>query len=104
MRVIVDAESVLFEQKRAHELRHLNERGEWEAASLPMLATNLATNLVEERRNSSFDAFRGIEQWVLEHGFLELVRLRNRFARALGYDELLRIEAAEERAHDDARR
>jgi hypothetical protein len=86
MREIVDAESVLFERKRVHEVRHLNEQGEWEVASLPMLATNLATNPVEERRKSSFDAFRDIEQWVLEHGFLELVRLRNRFARALGYE------------------
>ena len=85
MREIVDAESVLFERKRAHEPRHLNDQGEWEVASLPMLATNLATNRVEERRKSSFDAFRDIERWVLDHGFLELVRLRNRFARALGY-------------------
>ena len=72
--------------KRAHEPRHLNEQGEWEVASLPMLATNLATNRVEERRKSSFDAFRDIERWVLDNGFLDLVRLRNRFARALGYD------------------
>ena len=86
MREIVDAESVLFEQKRAYNPRHVNEQGEWEVASLPMLATNMATNRVEGRRKSSFDAFREIERWVLEHGFLDLVRLRNRFARALGYD------------------
>jgi len=86
MRAIVDAESVLFEKKRAHEPRHLNERGESEVASLPMLATNLVANPVEERRRSSFDALRGIERWVLENGFLDLVALRNRYARALGFD------------------
>jgi hypothetical protein len=86
MREIVEAEAALFEKKRAHEPRHLNDRGESEVASLPMLATNLATNRVEERRRSSFDALRGIERWVLDNGFLELVALRNRFARALGYD------------------
>jgi hypothetical protein len=86
MREIVDSESRLFELKRGHEPRHLNDRGEWEIASLPMLATNLATNRVEERRRSSFHALRGIEAWVLEHGFLELVTLRNRFARSLGFD------------------
>jgi hypothetical protein len=86
MREIVDAEAELFEQKRTHEPRHLNDRGELEVASLPMLATNLATNRVEARRRSSFEALRGIEQWVLAHGFLELVSLRNRFARAVGYD------------------
>jgi hypothetical protein len=86
MREIVDAEAALFERKRGHEPRHLNEGGEWEVASLPMLATNLVTNRVEARRRSSFDALRGIERWVLDHGFLEIVRLRNRFARAVGYD------------------
>jgi len=44
MREIVDAEAVLFEQKRAYEPRHVNEQGEWEVASLPMLATNLAAS------------------------------------------------------------
>ncbi len=86
MREIVDAEATLFEQKRAYEPRHLNERGESEVASLPMLATNQATNRVETHRRSSFEAFRGIERWVLDHGFLELVSMRNRFARSLGYD------------------
>ncbi len=57
-----------------------------------MLATNLATNRVEARRRSSFDALRGIEQWVLDHGFLELVVLRNRFARALGYDNFFDLK------------
>jgi hypothetical protein len=85
MRDIVDAEAGLFEQKRGHEPRHLNDQGTWQVASLSMLATNLVTNLVEARRKSSFDAFRGIERWVLDHGFLELVSLRNRLARALGY-------------------
>jgi hypothetical protein len=86
MREIVEAEAALFEKKRRHEPRHLNDRGEWEIASLPMLATNLVTNRVEAQRRSSFDALRGIEDWVIANGFLDLVALRNRFARALGYD------------------
>ncbi len=102
MREIVDAESVLFERKRAHEPRHLNDQGEWEVASLPMLATNLATNRVEERRKSSFDAFRDIERWVLDHGFLELVRLRNRFARALGYENYFDLKLQKNERMADA--
>jgi hypothetical protein len=86
MREIVEAESVLFDEKRRHEPRHINDRGEPEVASLPMLATNLITNRVEAHRRSSFDALREIERWVIAHGFLDLVSLRNRFARALGYD------------------
>ncbi len=92
MRELVDAEAVLFEQKRGHQPRHLNDRGEWEVASLPMLATNLATNRVEACRRSSFDALRGIERWVLDHGVLDLVRRRNRLARALGFTNFFELK------------
>jgi len=92
MRDLVDAEAKLFEEKRAYEPRHIGDRGESEIASLPMLATNLATNPIEDRRKSSFDALRGIERWVLDHGFLDLVRLRNRFARALGLDNFFDLK------------
>lgn len=106
MRDLIAAEAQLFEEKRALEPRHLNDRGESEVASLPMLAVNIATNPVEERRKSSFDAFRGIERWVLDHGFLDLVRLRNRFARALGFDNFfdLKLQKNERMTTADLRR
>lgn len=85
MRELIAAEAELFAKKRELAPEHVNEAGAREVASLSMLATNLATNPVEERRRSSFDAFRGIEQWVLANGFLDLVKLRNRLARALGF-------------------
>ena len=84
MHEIVQAEAALFAKNRQHAPQHINERGETETASLGALATNQSTNPIEERRRSSFDALRDIEQFVLANGFLELVRLRNRFARALG--------------------
>ena len=86
MRAIIDDEAALFAKKRALQLRHINEQGEPEVASLSMLATNQANNPVEEGRRSSFDAFREIERWVLANGFLDLVKVRNRFARAVGFD------------------
>ena len=86
MRTIVEAEAGLFTRKRELQPHHINERGESEVASLTMLATNLATNPVEQRRRSSFEGLREIERWVLDNGFLQIVRLRNRFARTLGYD------------------
>ena len=85
MHEMVQAEADLFAKNRQHEPRHINERGESEVGTLGALATNLTTNPVEDRRRSSFDAMRGIEQWVLANGFLEIVALRNRFARALGF-------------------
>lgn len=85
MHELVEAEAALFAKRRTFSPRHVNDQGQEEDASLGMLATNLATNPVETRRRSSFDALRQVEHWVLDNGFLELVALRNRFARALGY-------------------
>jgi oligoendopeptidase F len=92
MRAIIGAEAALFARKRELQPRHINEHGESEVATLSMLATNQATNPVEERRRSSFEGFREIERWVLDNGFLDLVKLRNRFARALGYDNYFELK------------
>ncbi len=92
MHALVDAEAALFAKRRTFVPTHVNERGEVEDATLASLATNLATNPVEERRRASFDAFRGLEQWALDNGFLDLVRLRNRFARALGYPDFFEMK------------
>jgi hypothetical protein len=92
MRAIIDAEAALFASKRELKPHHVNEHGESEVATLSTLATNQATNPVEDRRRSSFDAFHEIEQWVLANGFLDLVALRNRFARALGYDNYFALK------------
>ena len=86
MAQLVEAEAALFAARQSFVLSHVNERGEREEATLARLATNLSTNPVEERRRTSFDAFRQLEHWVLEHGYLEIVALRNRLARALGYE------------------
>lgn len=93
MRAIIEAEADLFARKRAFEPRHVNEQGEFEVASLSMLATNQATNPIEARRRSSFEAFRDIERWVLDHGFLDIVTLRNRFARALGHANYFELKS-----------
>jgi oligoendopeptidase F len=92
MRAIIDAEAALFAAKRELQPRHINEHGQSEVATLSMLATNQATNPVEERRRSSFEGFREIERWVLANGFLDLVKLRNRFARALGHDNYFELK------------
>jgi hypothetical protein len=92
MHEIVDVETALFTRRRALTLRHLNERGEAEDATLTMLATNQATNPIEGYRRSSHEEFRRLEQWVLENGFIDLVKLRNRFARALGFEHFFELK------------
>ncbi|WP_213086259.1 M3 family metallopeptidase [Roseateles sp. DAIF2] len=86
MRELIAAEAALFAKKKNLAPTHFNERGEREVASLSMLATNMATNPSEAARRSSHEAYGEVERWVLENGFLDLVRLRNRLARLQGFE------------------
>ena len=85
MSELIKLESDLFAKQREHVLRHINEAGELEDASLGILATNLATNRNEAARKSSHDALMSVELWVLANGFLDIVKKRNAFARAQGF-------------------
>ena len=82
---LIEAEAALFAERQTLSLFHINDAGEREEATLAMLATNQGLNPQEGRRRSSHVAFRELERWVLEHGYLQIVALRNRFARAMGY-------------------
>lgn len=82
---IIQAESALFAKRKAHRLTHINAKGERVNASLGELLTNQANNENEAYRRSSQTALRELEEWLLHNGFPELVGLRNRFARQLGY-------------------
>lgn len=97
MASLVAAEAALFKARQACALFHLDEAGERVEATLAMLATNQSTNPHEDRRRSSYEALRQLEHWVLEHGLLDIVALRNRFARALGFADYFDYKV---RTHD----
>lgn len=82
---IIHAESVLYDKRKQHRLTHINSQGEQVNASLGELLTNQANNENEVYRRSSQTALRELEEWLLHNGLLELIGLRNRFARQLGY-------------------
>jgi hypothetical protein len=82
---VISLEAELFAKRSKLKLRHLNEKGEEEDATLVSLSTNVAANPNEEARMSSLRAMRGLEDWVLANGFLEIVKARNALARRLGY-------------------
>ena len=82
---IISAESALYTQRKNYEVMHFNADGVKVSASLGELLTNQATNANEVYRQSSQQALRDLEQWLLHHGFPELIALRNRFARQMGY-------------------
>jgi oligoendopeptidase F len=85
MAKIVALEAELFGKRSKLKLRHLNESGVEVDATLGSLLMNETTNPSEEARKSSLLALRGLEAWVLDNGFIEIVKARNAFARGQGY-------------------
>ncbi|MFB2862908.1 M3 family metallopeptidase [Aeromonas sp. MdU4] len=82
---LVAAEADLFARRRELKLTLLDEQGQQVAGSLPAASTSLAASPNEAVRQSALAMFHTLEQWVVGSGFLEIVALRNRFARAMGY-------------------
>lgn len=56
-------------------------------ASSVRLAAMLLSESDEARRRAAWEGMRSIEPHVLEHGFVELVRMRNRLGRMLGGED-----------------
>lgn len=85
MKQVIDDAAELFQRRGSHKLLYTDAQGREQEGSLPSLMTNIRTSDSEQERQSSHRALLDLEQWVLENGFLELVKLRNRLARSLGY-------------------
>ncbi|MEM0551434.1 MULTISPECIES: M3 family metallopeptidase [Aeromonas] len=82
---LVAAEADLFARRKGLKLTLLDEQGQQVVGSLPAASTSLAASSNEAVRQSAIAMFHTLEQWVVGNGFLEVVALRNRFARAMGY-------------------
>ena len=82
---LVAAEAALFARRRELKLSLLDEQGQQVAGSLPAASTSLAASPNEAVRQSALAMFHTLELWVVDNGFLEVVAIRNRFARAMGY-------------------
>jgi len=95
---IVALEAEFFGKRQKLKLRQLNENGEVEYATLGGLLTNEAANPDEVARESSLSALRGLEEWVLENGLLEIVKARNAFARSQGYRDFFDYKVSKSEA------
>lgn len=82
---LIGMDTDLFARRQAYKMHHIGASGHREEASPAVLRSNLASNPDEASRKSSHDALHGLERWVLENGFLEIVAKRNALARELGY-------------------
>lgn len=83
---LIKFEAGLFEKKQNHTMTYVNEEGETVEGSLPVLASVVRTSSDAATRQSAHQAFLGLEQWLLQNGFIELIKLRNKFARSQGFD------------------
>ncbi len=82
---LVAAESALFAARRELKLSMLDEQLQPMAGSLPAASSALAASTQEAVRQSAHKMLRDLESWVVNHDFPQIVTLRNRFARAMGY-------------------
>ena len=82
---LVAAEADLFARRKGLKLTLLDELGRQVPGSLPAASTALAASSDEAVRQSALAMFHTLEQWVIDNGYLDIVALRNRFARAMGY-------------------
>jgi oligoendopeptidase F len=75
----------LFEKRKGCNLYYTNEQGEQVEASTLVLFTNLLSADDEGVRKSSHAGLLELEKWVVENGFIDMVKRRNNFARTAGY-------------------
>ena len=84
---LVAAEQELQGQRRGMKLGLTDPKTGFEAASSVKLALLMRTDPDAARRKAAFEGLRSIEDFVLGTNFLEIVKMRNRLGRSLGYED-----------------
>ena len=82
---IVQDDADLFEKRKELSLYYTNAEGEQVEASTLVLGTNLVSEDNEAVRKSSHEAMLELERWVVNNGYIDMIKRRNAFARAQGY-------------------
>lgn len=76
----------MFQRRQNYVMTYTDGKGAVAEGSSTVLSANIRANDNPTVRKSSHQALLDLEQWVLENGFIDLVKMRNQFARSLGYD------------------
>lgn len=85
---IVEREQALEHARGTMRLGYVDpDSGVFNPASSVKLSLMMRVEHDERRRRAAFEGLRSIEPFVIEHGFLEIVAMRNRLARLLGYED-----------------
>ena len=83
--LLVQDDADLFEKRKNLTLYFTQKSGEKVSASTLVLSTNLLTEDEEEVRRSSHQGLLDLERWVVNNGFIDMVKRRNAFAVEQGY-------------------
>jgi oligoendopeptidase F len=78
-------ESNLELNRNTMTLGYTNEKGQFQSASSVALANLMSTSTDESIRKSAYEGLRSIGTFVCDHGFLEIIKLRNKMAKSLGF-------------------
>ncbi len=85
---LIALEGALETKRRDMNLGYIDpETGEFVATSSVKLGLMLGTHDDERYRKAAWEGLASIEPFVLEHGFVDIVKKRNELARALGYSD-----------------
>ena len=84
---IIEMEGALANARGAMKLGYVDPDTGFVAASSVRLGTMVRSDPDERKRRAAWDGLRSIERHVLEHGFVELVRARNRLGRMMGGED-----------------
>ncbi|MCJ8338045.1 MAG: M3 family metallopeptidase [Pseudomonadales bacterium] len=82
---LIKSEVRLFEKRQKYAMFYTDAQGRQVEASMGVLRANIYSDKNAAVRQSSHRALLDLEDWVLENGYIELVKQRNQFARSLGY-------------------
>lgn len=82
---LIQDDADVFERRKHLRLHYTTLEGERVEASTLVLSTNLTSADDETVRKTSHDALLELEKWVVENGFIAMVKRRNAFARAQGF-------------------
>jgi hypothetical protein len=77
---IIQDDADLFEGRKHLSLQYTNADGDTVEASTLVLSTNLTSEDDEAVRKSSHEALLRLEEWVVNNGFIEMMKRRNAVA------------------------
>ncbi|NNE44106.1 MAG: hypothetical protein HKN12_07845, partial [Gemmatimonadetes bacterium] len=87
LRELTTAEEELQRARGTMNLGFVAEDGSVEPASSVALGNAVRTDPDPARRAAAFRGLRSIENFALDAGYVDILKLRNRFARKLGYED-----------------